>query len=293
MSRRPPQEPAAGGPGPHGAATRAPRRGLAGVPPILLGVGGVHAAALAGVLAAPAAWPWALGAALGSHALVTALSLTPRTRLLGPNLTRLPPAHAARGEVALTIDDGPEPRVTPAVLDLLDAHGAKASFFCIGARVARHPELAREIVRRGHRVENHSARHRHDFALLGPRGYRAELAAGQALIQAATGVAPTYFRAPAGFRNPWCWPALRDADLRLASWTRRGFDTRERDPARVLRRLSRGLAAGDILLLHDGHGAAGSHDGAVVLRVLPDLLALLRERSLRAVALPVPPEGHA
>jgi peptidoglycan/xylan/chitin deacetylase (PgdA/CDA1 family) len=263
----------------------------AGLPPVLLGVGGVHAAALAGVLALPAAWPWALGAALGSHALVTALSLTPRTRLLGPNLLRLPPAHAARGEVGLSFDDGPEPRVTPAVLDLLDAHGAKASFFCIGERVARHAELAREIVRRGHRVENHSARHRHDFALLGPRGYRAELAAGQALIQAATGVAPSYFRAPAGFRNPWCWPALRHSGLQLASWTRRGFDTRERDPGRVLRRLTRGLAPGDILLLHDGHGAKGGNDGAVVLQVLPALLAELRARSLRAVALPVPPAG--
>ncbi len=262
----------------------------AGLPPVLLGVGGVHVAALAGVLAVPAAWPWALGSALLSHALVTALSLWPRTRLLGPNLLRLAPAHAARGEVALTIDDGPEPLVTPAVLDMLDAHGAKASFFCIGERVARHPELAREIVRRGHRVENHSARHRHDFALLGPRGYRAELAAGQALIQAATGVAPSYFRAPAGFRNPWCWPALRHTGLQLASWTRRGFDTRERDPARVLRRLSRGLAAGDILLLHDGHGAAGARADAVILQVLPALLELLRERSLRAVALPVPPQ---
>ena len=266
------------------------RQARPALPPVLLGVGGVHVAALGGVLAWPQAWPWALGSALLSHALVTALSLRPRTRLLGPNLLRLPPAHAARGEVALTIDDGPEPLVTPAVLDLLDAHGAKASFFCIGERVARHPELAREIVRRGHRVENHSARHRHDFALLGPRGYRAELAAGQALIQAATGVAPSYFRAPAGFRNPWCWPALRHTGLRLASWTRRGFDTRERDPARVLRRLSRGLAAGDILLLHDGHGAAGGRADAVILQVLPALLDLLRERSLRAVALPVPPE---
>ncbi len=266
------------------------RAAQAGLPPVLLGVGGVHAAALAGVLAWPGAWPWALASILLSHALVTALSLRPRTRLLGPNLLRLPPAHAARGEVALTIDDGPEPLVTPAVLDLLDAHGAKASFFCIGERVARHPELAREIVRRGHRVENHSARHRHDFALLGPRGYRAELATGQALIQAATGVAPSYFRAPAGFRNPWCWPALRHTGLQLASWTRRGFDTRERDPARVLRRLGRGLAAGDILLLHDGHGAAGARADAVILQVLPALLELLRERSLHAVALPVPPE---
>ena len=267
--------------------SRLPRRRR--VPALLGGVGLVHALALAGVVAAPGVWPWALGAVLLSHALVTALTLTPRTRWLGANLLRLPARHARLGEVALTIDDGPDPRTTPAVLDILDAHAATASFFCIGERVARHPELAREIVRRGHRVENHTARHRHDFALLGPRRYRAELAAGQALIEAATGFAPCYFRAPAGVRNPFCWPALQRAGLVLASWTRRGFDTRDGDAARVLRRLCHGLAAGDILLLHDGHCARTPAGGPVILEVLPQLLALLHRRGLRAVALPRPP----
>lgn len=266
--------------------SRARTRDRRAWPPVLLGVAGVHAGALTATLALPQLWPWALGAALLSHGVVTALSLTPRTRWLGANLVRLPPAHARRGEVALTIDDGPDPRTTPAVLDVLDAHGAQASFFCIGERVARHPELAAEIVRRGHRVENHTARHRHDFALLGPRRCTAELAAGQALIHSATGVMPRWFRAPAGFRNPWCWTALRRTGLRLASWTRRGFDTRERRPERVLARLGRGLAAGDILLLHDGHAARSAHGVPVILEVLPPLLDMLRARGLHAVALP-------
>ena len=259
------------------------------LPPSLVGVGAVNLIALAAAVVAPRSWPWALGAVLLSHAWIGALTLSPRTRRLGPNLVRLGPEHVARGRVAITIDDGPDPRTTPAVLDILDAHAATASFFCIGERVARHPELAREIVRRGHRVENHTARHRHDFALLGPRRYRAELAAGQALIEAATGVAPCYFRAPAGFRNPFCWPALQQAGLVLASWTRRGFDTRDGDAARVLRRLCHGLAAGDILLLHDGHCARTPAGGPVILEVLPQLLALLHRRGLRAVALPRPP----
>ncbi len=271
--------------GPPSAPSRRSRR-VRRVPPILLGVAGVHGVALAVAVGVPAAWPWALGAALLSHVAVAALSLTPRTRWLGPNLVRLPPGPAARAEVAITIDDGPDPQVTPAVLDILDAHGAKASFFCIGERVARHPELAREIVRRGHRVENHSARHRHDFSLLGPQAQRREVAAGQALIEAAVGVAPCYFRAPAGFRNPWCWPALEQAGLRLASWTRRGFDTRDGDAARVLRRLTDNLAAGDILLLHDGHCAVTAAGTPVILEVLPELLDHLSRRALRAVALP-------
>ena len=261
-------------------------------PPLLLGVAAVHVVALGLLLVRPQLWPWALAAVLLAHGVVTLLVLTPRTRWLGPNLVRLPARHAALGEVAITLDDGPDPQVTPAVLDILDAHAAKASFFCIGERVARYPELAREMIRRGHRVENHSARHRHDFALLGPRGYRAELAEGQALIEAATGVAPGWFRAPAGFRNPMCWPAMRRLGLHLASWTRRGFDTRDGDPRRVLTRLGRGLAAGDILLLHDGHGARTARGVPVVLEVLPQLLELLRQRGLRAVALPPPDEAR-
>ncbi len=256
------------------------------LPPALTGVGAVHAAALGTVLAAPSAWPWALGAAALSHGVITALTLRPRTQLLGPNLVRLPPAQSRHGEVAITLDDGPDPEVTPAVLDVLETHGASASFFCIGERVERHPALAREIVRRGHTVENHSQRHRHDFALLGPAAYRAELITSQQRIGAVTGRAPSYFRAPAGFRNPFLWPQLGAAGLQLASWTRRGFDARDGDAQRVLRRLSRGLAAGDILLLHDGHCARTAQGVPVVLQVLPALLELLRARGLHGVALP-------
>ena len=256
------------------------------VPPALIGAGAVHAAALASVLAAPSTWPWALGAAALSHGVITALTLRPRTQLLGPNLVRLPPRLAQHGEVALTLDDGPDPDVTPAVLDLLEAHGASASFFCIGERVERHAELARDIVRRGHAVENHSQRHRHDFALLGPAAYRAELLTSQQRIGAVTGRTPRFFRAPAGFRNPFLWPQLGAAGLQLASWTRRGFDVRDGDAQRVLRRLTRGLAAGDILLLHDGHCARTAQGVPVVLQVLPALLELLRARGLRGVALP-------
>ena len=90
-------------------------------------------------------WPWALGALVVNHAIITTAGLLPRTTLLGPNLTRLPDAAAARREVAITIDDGPDPDTTPHVLDLLDAAGAKASFFCIGWRARENPALCREM----------------------------------------------------------------------------------------------------------------------------------------------------
>src|SRR6185312_5905528 len=116
----------------------------------------------------------AVGAVLADHLLLTAAGLTPRSALLGPNWTRLPAAAAGRRELAITLDDGPDPRITPRVLDLLEERRAKATFFCIGERVQRHAELAREMVRRGHSVENHSQRHLNYFSLLGPRGLVAE-----------------------------------------------------------------------------------------------------------------------
>ena len=248
-------------------------------------IAGVHALPLAMLLWSWALWPWALTCVLATQALIVTATLLPRSQLLGSNLTRLPAPSVVRGEIALSFDDGPDPAVTPALLDLLDAHGVRASFFCIGRRAAAHPQLCREIVRRGHAVENHGARHRHDFALRGPRGYARELQAGQALLRAACGVEPRLFRAPAGFRNPFLWPQLARLDLRLVSWTRRGFDTRCGDPARVLARLRRGLRAGDILLLHDGHAARTAQGRPVLLEVLPALLTAIAQAGLRPVTL--------
>lgn len=253
--------------------------------PLLQAVVALHVLAIAAAIARPALWPWALGAVLGSHLLIVAASLWPRSHWLGPNVTRLPEDCVAQAEIALTFDDGPDPQVTPRVLDLLDSHGVRATFFCIGERAAAHPALCRDIVRRGHAVENHSARHRHNFALLGPRGYARELRAGQDILAAITGSTPAFFRAPAGFRNPFLWLALARHKLCLASWTRRGFDTRTRNSATVLRRLLRGLRAGDILLLHDGHAARGVAGRPVVLDVLPPLLAAIGKAGLKPVTL--------
>jgi peptidoglycan-N-acetylglucosamine deacetylase len=247
----------------------------------------LHGAAAAVALARPRLWPWALSAVVADHLLLTAAGLWPRSRLLGPNLTRLPAAaerHTAPA-VALTIDDGPDPEVTPRVLALLAEHGARASFFCIGERVERHPALAREIVRGGHDIENHSQRHLKGFSLLGPRALAAEVSRAQESIGAATGEVPRFFRAPAGLRNPFLEPVLTRASLRLASWTRRGFDTVSASPEQVLARLTRGLADGDILLLHDGHAARTAGGNPVILEVLPPLLAALATARLAPITL--------
>src|ERR1700733_8980008 len=110
--------------------------------PLLKASAALHAGALALALARPSLWPWALGAVILNHAQLTATGLWPRSTLLGPNLTRLPAAAARRGEIALSIDDGPDPAVTPQVLELLDQYGVKATFFCVGRRVEDYADLA-------------------------------------------------------------------------------------------------------------------------------------------------------
>lgn len=246
----------------------------------------LHGLALLLLLWQPHTWPWLLAGLALNHAVIVALGLWPRSTGLGPNVLRLPAEAVRRREIALTIDDGPDPEVTPAVLDQLQAAGVVATFFCIGERVQAHPELAREIVARGHSLQNHSQRHDHRFSFSGPAAFARELQAAQRAIGQVTGVAPTCFRAPAGLRNPFLAPVLQRLGLHLVSWTRRGFDTRERDPERVLQRLCRDLAPGDILLLHDGNVARTSAGRPVVLEVLPELLARCQAAGLRPVTLP-------
>jgi peptidoglycan/xylan/chitin deacetylase (PgdA/CDA1 family) len=244
----------------------------------------LHVAALGGALLYPAAWPVAVGAVVADHLALMTAGLLPRSRLLGPNRTRLSAASRARRELAVTLDDGPDPDVTPQVLRILAEFGARASFFVIGARLDAHPGLGREILRQGHTLENHSYTHRHDFSLLGPARLRNEIARTQQSI-AAVGGESRFFRAPAGLRNPFLEGQLRRQGLQLVSWTRRGFDTVSKDPAQVHARLARRLAAGDILLLHDGHAARSATGRPLVLDVLPRLLDTLRSHTLTPVHL--------
>ncbi|HJW01910.1 MAG TPA: polysaccharide deacetylase family protein [Azospira sp.] len=245
----------------------------------------VHGAAGAGLALAPQLWPAALAAVAADHALLTVAGLLPRSRLLGPNLTRLPPEAATGGFVSLTIDDGPHPGITPRVLDLLEAADARASFFCIGDQAARQPALVREIQARGHSVENHTQRHLKRFALLGPGAMAREVAEAQDTLAQLLGRAPRFFRAVAGLRNPFLEPILARHDLHLASWTRRGYDTRSGDPALVRQRLTRNLAPGDILLLHDGNPGLTPTGRPMVLEVLPLLLADLAAAGLKSRSL--------
>ena len=245
----------------------------------------LHLLAFAALLIIPSQWIWVLIFLFVLHGVIATVGLWPRSTWLGTNIRRLPEDAAARGEIAITIDDGPDPEVTPQVLDILRAHGAVATFFCIGERAQAHPELCTAIISAGCAVENHGLRHRKHTSLFGPRGWRREVEQAQILLEGLTGQRPYFFRPIAGLRNPFLDPLLQRLGVQLVSWTRRGYDTRRADSDLIYQRLTRDLASGDILLLHDGNAARTASGKPIILEVLPRLLDELARRNLKTVTL--------
>ena len=245
----------------------------------------LHVLALTALLMYPQQWLWPLAAVLINHAILIVTGLWPRSHWLGKNWTRLPVAATQRHEIALTIDDGPDPDVTPQVLRILDQYDVKATFFCIGGKAQQFPDLCQEIVRRGHAVENHTQRHWHNFSMLGPKSLVREIQSAQIVLEGITGQAPQFFRAPAGLRNMFLDYALNRLGLQLASWSVRGFDTRIGDVDKVKARITKGLHAGAILLLHDGNAARTTGGIPVIIEVLPAILESAKESGLRFVTL--------
>ena len=198
-------------------------------------------------------WHWGLPAMLLSHVPLWWGTVKADSRVFSPVLRRLP---TRAKQVWLTIDDGPSAD-TAAILDLLDSHRARATFFVVGERAAKHAGLVREIVRRGHTLGNHSQTHPQAwFWALGPRQMRQQIEQNQATLEAITGTAPRWFRAVVGMANPFASAPLREHRLARVAWSARGFDALAADPASVVARIERGLAPGAIVLMHEGakHG---------------------------------------
>jgi len=163
--------------------------------------------------------------------------------VFGPSVWRGDPAVKA---IALTFDDGPS-ESTPALLDLLDRHGAKATFFQVGRNVERLPDVAREVSRRGHETGNHTWSHR----MLVRGGAEEEVSRAQDLLARVHGVPPRLFRAPYGVRWFGLQSTLARHGLASVMWTTIGRDW-TLTGGEVARRLERGIGPGAILCLHDG-----------------------------------------
>jgi peptidoglycan-N-acetylglucosamine deacetylase len=182
--------------------------------------------------------------------------------------------------VALTFDDGPDARSTPALLDLLKEAKVEAAFFCVGERVAANPELAARLVREGHLLQNHSYAHSHFTNFFSVVRLRTELMRTQRAIQEVTGICPQFFRPPMGLSNPRVFRAARELGLTVIGWSARGLDTRSTLPERIVARIVRRLEPGGIILLHDGNIPA-----ARLVLTVKLLLATLRERGYEVARL--------
>lgn len=207
-------------------------------------------------------WGWPRAIAVGAviAALFCWAILRPCCQWLGPVMCRT----GERG-ILVTIDDGPDPHDTPVLLDLLDRHQVKAVFFMIGEKVAAYPELAREVLRRGHEIGNHTMTHpQASFWCAGPWRTRREIADCQRVIEDTGGVKPRWFRAPVGHRNLFTHPIAGALGLKVMAWNRRGFDAVEKDPAKVLARILPELGPGDIVLLHESTPIAAEVLGGVL-----------------------------
>lgn len=215
--------------------------------------------------------PWALPApAAHVPPLADALGLVRRTTV-GP------------GGVALTFDDGPHPRGTPAVLDVLASHGATATFFVVGEQVRRHPGIIEEVVAAGHRLAVHGDRHVCQLRRT-PGALAADADRCAALIQGVQPGRVTHWRAPYGIFSAAALALGRRRGWTPLLWSAWGRDWQARaTPADVARRVA-GTRPGDVVLLHDADTYSARGSWQVTVAALPRILDDLGDRGLHARA---------
>ena len=192
--------------------------------------------------------------------------------------------RTARRELALTFDDGPDPRWTPALLDLLDARGHRATFFVIGARAEKYPALLRDVARRGHELANHTWSHSYCTVFYSPASLASELRRTNQLLEAASGRAPRWFRPPVGLLSPRVPLGVRLAGLELVGWTATARDGVAGTSAiGALARLAPAVLPGSILAMHD---APIRGDRPLIIdHLMKQLLDLMDETGLKSVTL--------
>ncbi|HRJ73484.1 MAG TPA: polysaccharide deacetylase family protein [Terrimicrobiaceae bacterium] len=197
----------------------------------------------------------------------------------GPVVTRF---QTSAKEVWLTIDDGPDERDTPEMLDVLARHRARATFFVIGQKVRAHPHLCRRILAEGHSLGNHTQSHPAPYWWILPRPFvHREIARCNASILSVTGSKPRWFRSPVGMTSTAVHPAAEREGLQVVGWSADGRDGCPAAPTRIIERIGARLRPGAILLLHE---SGRSRHRVLTLSRLLDFLA---ERGYRCV-LPSP-----
>lgn len=217
------------------------------------------------------------GCAAGTYSWAACV---PSAQLFGRTIRKTGDSRA----IALTFDDGPNPAVTPELLDLFDRHAIRATFFLIGSHVRAFPELAREIALRGHAIGNHTDLHP-ALPLLSARRISEELARCDEAIQNATGVAPRWMRPPYGFRSPLLNGIVtRRGGSGVVMWSRLARDWKPQPTETIVRRLHR-VRGGDIVLLHDGDHRMAHGDRRHTVEALANWIPRWKDTGLRMITL--------
>lgn len=225
----------------------------------------------------------AIPAILFGHAFWMYSTLVPHCAWFGEVVTHVRDidGSASASSVWLTIDDGPHPEDTPALLDLLDEFGARATFFFIGRNAAANPDLVREVIARGHGLGNHTMTHPHfRYWAYGPAALRREVTACRELLRSLSGRDVRIFRAPAGLKNPFLQRVLERDGVRLIGWSSRGLDGIRTDRDEINARIRTSLRPGGIVLVHEGR--ADESGQRLAPDILRSVLEELRARGLRA-----------
>jgi peptidoglycan/xylan/chitin deacetylase (PgdA/CDA1 family) len=182
--------------------------------------------------------------------------------------------RAAGKKIAITFDDGPTPE-TNKILDVLQQKGIKATFFCIGSQIEKHPEILQRIASEGHTIGNHTYSHSTRFGFLSTAEIGGELQLTDKLIKDNSGLKTKLFRPPYGVSSPYVARALRSSGHTVIGWKIRSLDAIIKDEARILRRIKSRLAPGSIILLHD--------TSLKTVHVLEQLLVLLQQDNYEMV----------
>jgi len=243
--------------------------------------------------------PWLIAApaVVAGLAGVTAYGAAhPRAQIFGPTTFRTD----AAGKLALTFDDGPNPAITPKLLDLLARYNAKASFFVVGKFVRECPGLAKEVNARGHLLGNHTDTHPNLF-FSGPEETREELSRCGEAIASATLAEPRWFRPPFGFRSPWLGALAHKQGMRTATWSLLPEDWQQKPVDWLIERMkpvasrareksakdsaSHRSATGHVLCLHDGDYQQLNGDRTRTLSALEYWLPRWRDLGLEFVTM--------
>lgn len=182
--------------------------------------------------------------------------------------------------VALTFDDGPDPRFTKEVVDLLDKHKERASFFFVGDRALTYPDTTRYVVQHGDEIANHTFSHPDMRALSEEQIYR-EIKQGEAALYQITGLKSPWFRAPSGVFNERVRKAANRANVQLVGWYEDTRDWSNIGPGRIYSNAMKTLKPGHIILFHDCCGRDRKKTVAALDRVLTEI----EKRGYRCVTL--------